>query len=160
MKKLLLTTVTCMICYCMSAQITVYKPDPKTPIFEKINDTFAWKYGKKRTNLKFEIRIAEDEKFQENLKVFNVAGESGNNYLNMAIPYLKAGMTYYWDIRAIYNDKKTNELIFDPWYSADELKGKVMKIDVLETAQDTDMTLDETRKSMKNYLSFHGMEIA
>jgi len=142
--KTTMTIVLSLFCLQIAtAQISIERPDLKNPVFDLINDSFLWKYQKKRNDLQFEIRVADDDGFNENLKVFKTKGSNGINKLTLDIPYLEAGESYFWDIRAIYKEKKSTDLTYDPWYSEDKLKGKPMKFSVSASAVDTNPTLSE-----------------
>ena len=80
-------------------------------IINTLEPTFKWKYPKKE-DLTFELKLAEDQQFKQNVKVFTVPEK---NFFTLTIPYLKATKKYHWTVRAIYYDKKKGEHMETDW---------------------------------------------
>jgi Tol biopolymer transport system component len=92
----------------------------KTPanneVIKTLEPTFRWKYSEKE-DLAFEVMIAEDPKFQKNMKLFKIPKRM--NFV-LTIPYLKPGKKYYWTVRAIYFDKKKSDYVNTDWAYKDK----------------------------------------
>ena len=87
---------------------------------DTLEPTFKWDYSDKN-DLSFELRIAEDIQFENNLKLFNIT--EGKTF-TLTIPYLEPGKKYYWSVRAVYYDKKLGDYVKSEWAATDR-SGKV-----------------------------------
>lgn len=138
------------MCYCCKAQLIIVNPSKKENTFNFLDDAFVIKYVKKKDNLFFELRIAEDMAFSQNLKLFKFKGNPGENTLKITIPYFEAGKSYYWDIRALYTKKNSEVEEKDEWYSVEKNKNQPLIVKINKNAKDRSISFDEGMKEEVN----------
>jgi len=89
---------------------------PAENIFiSKLDPTFTWKFGGTQADLKYEVRIAEDQNFTQNVITLRTSTPS----LHLSIPYLKPNTPYYWTVRATWSQ---NQMVIQTRWSHEKKK--------------------------------------
>ena len=86
---------------------------PSKVMVAVLDPVFTWKYSN-TPGVYFEIKIAEDADFSKNVIHLRTPMPS----LQLSIPYLKKGNTYYWTIRAVYT--QNSQLVQTNWAHEDK----------------------------------------
>jgi Tol biopolymer transport system component len=87
-------------------------PKHSEGLFEVYNSKGIW-ISPKIEEIKYQLQISRNPGFNSIIKTFQVEGDS--SVLKLSIPWLEAGATYYWRVKAIYKDPASDKETESGW---------------------------------------------